>query len=56
MSERQPAWKEALKEPNAIGWIGLIVLVVVIGFGALYFGDSSSRNTSDPPRAGHAAR
>jgi hypothetical protein len=32
------AWKEALQEPNAVGWIALIILVIVIGAGALYFG------------------
>lgn len=47
MSERQPVWKQALQEPNAIGWIGLMVLVIAIGFGAVYFGGDNS------PRPGH---
>ena len=46
MSGRQFAWKDALKEPNAIGWISLIIVVVAIGFGAVYFGNDS------PPTAG----
>ena len=33
-----PEWKKALQEPNAIGWIGLFILVVAIGIGTLYFG------------------
>jgi hypothetical protein len=33
----KPVWKELLSEPNALGWIGLIVLVTAIGFGALFF-------------------
>jgi len=36
-----PAWKKALQEPNAIGWIGLFILVVAIGIGTLYFGGGS---------------
>ncbi len=32
-----PAWKKALQEPNAIGWIGLFILVIAIGIGTLYF-------------------
>ena len=29
-------WRKTLQEPNAIGWIGLIVVVLAIGVGALY--------------------
>ena len=47
MSERQSAWKEALREPNAIGWISLIIVVIAIGVGAVYFGND------DPPAPGH---
>jgi hypothetical protein len=43
MSDR-PEWKKALQEPNALAWIGLFVLVVVIGAGTLYF--------SEPPASG----
>jgi hypothetical protein len=35
-----PAWKKALQEPNAIGWIAFFFLVLAIGFGAVYFGGS----------------
>ncbi len=38
MPERPPGWKQALQEPNAVGWIGLIIVVIAIGFGAIYFG------------------
>ena len=44
MSGRQSAWKEVLKEPNAIGWIGLIIVVIAIGVGTVYFsGDNSEK-------------
>jgi hypothetical protein len=33
-----PVWKKVLGEPNAMGWIGLMIVVVAIGFGTLYFG------------------
>ena len=35
----EPVWKRALREPNAAAWIGLIILVVVIGAATLWFGD-----------------
>ena len=35
-----PAWKKALREPNAIGWIAFFFLVLAIGFGSVYFGGS----------------
>jgi hypothetical protein len=35
-----PAWKKALREPNAIGWIAFFFVVAAIGFGSLYFGGS----------------
>jgi len=31
-----PFWKKALEEPNAVGWIVLLILVVAIGAGLLY--------------------
>jgi hypothetical protein len=37
MTER-PAWKSILREPNATGWLALMILVLAIGFGTLYFG------------------
>ena len=39
MSEA-PAWKTALREPNAIGWIVFFLLAVAIGFASVYFGSS----------------
>ena len=33
-----PEWRKALQEKNAIGWLGFILLVLAIGFGALFFG------------------
>ena len=46
MSERQSAWKDALREPNAIGWISLIIVVIAIGVGAVYFGNDNSPSSS----------
>jgi hypothetical protein len=50
MSKQQPGWRQALQEPNAIGWIGLIIVVIAIGFGAVYFnggnGPPASQSTS----------
>ncbi len=47
-----PAWKRALREPNAIVWIALFLVVVAIGAGSLYFGGA------EPPRppSHHAAK
>jgi hypothetical protein len=50
-----PAWKKALQEPNAIGWIGLIILVIVIGAGTLYFGGGHHQAEAPAP-VSHAAR
>jgi hypothetical protein len=50
-----PAWKKALQEPNAIGWIGLMILVIVIGFGTLYFGGGHDQARAPAP-ATHATR
>jgi hypothetical protein len=51
MVKREPGWKQALKEPNAIGWIGFLILMVLIGLGALYFDRGSSPGASylQPP-------
>ena len=50
-----PVWKKALQEPNAIGWIGLIILVIAIGFGTLYFGGGHDPAEAPAP-VNHAAR
>ena len=50
-----PEWKRVLREPNAIGWIGFFILVIVIGFAALYFG--GGHDPAKPPvPVTHAAR
>jgi hypothetical protein len=45
----EPGWKTMLREPHAIGWIGLIVLVFLIGIGALYFGNNGANDADHPP-------
>ena len=49
-----PEWKKLLQEPNAMGWIGLIVLAVLIGLGTLYYG-GRDRAMNEPPLS-HAAK
>jgi hypothetical protein len=49
-----PEWKKALQEPNAIGWIGFFILVILIGIGTLYFGGRS--HEPDQPPLSHASR
>ena len=49
-----PAWKKALQEPNAIGWIGLFILVIAIGIGTLYFGGNGPADApTQVTRAAH---
>ena len=50
-----PEWKKALHEPNAIGWIGLFIVVIAIGIGTLYFGGGHDPAQAPAP-ANHAAR
>jgi hypothetical protein len=33
-----PAWKAALREPNAAGWIAFFFVVLAIGVGILWLG------------------
>jgi hypothetical protein len=49
------AWKKVLQEPNAIGWIGLIILVIAIGAGTLYFGGGHGQAEA-PAWVTHAVR
>jgi hypothetical protein len=49
-----PEWKKLLQEPNAMGWIGLIVVAVLIGLGTLYYGGRDSAKVGPP--VSHAAR
>lgn len=53
-----PFWKKALEEPNAVGWIVLLILVVAIGAGLLYLDadDDGAATASRPPPAGRVAR
>lgn len=51
-----PAWKRALEEPNAAGWIAFFVLVVVIGFAALYFDGDGEKRAEAPTIADGAGR
>ncbi len=55
MSGRKLDWKQVLREPNALGWIGLFVVVIAIGVGTLYFG-GGGRDTAaggDLARSSH---
>lgn len=49
-----PELKKVLQEPNAMGWIGLIVVAVLIGLGTLYYGGRDGAKTEPP--VSHAAR
>jgi hypothetical protein len=49
-----PEWRKALQEPNAMGWVGLIVVAVLIGLGTLYYGGRDS--AKDEPPVSHAAK
>ena len=55
MSDK-PEWKRALQEPNAIAWVMLIILVIAIGVGTLYFGVGSPEVAQAPAPVDHAAR
>ena len=52
-------WRKTLQEPHAIGWIGLIVVVLVIGVGALMFGGADSNDAAQhaaPVSTGQAVK
>jgi len=51
-----PEWKKVLREPNAIGWIGFFILVIAIGFAALYFGGGGHDPAKPTAPVTHAAR
>jgi hypothetical protein len=51
-----PEWKKVLQEPNAIGWIGLMILVIAIGIGTLYFGGNGHDQAKPPTTVTHATR
>lgn len=52
------AWKRLLAEPNAVGWIAFLVLVIAIGAGVLYYspGEERTATTANPSAASHASR
>lgn len=35
---RTPRWKDVFREANAVGWIGLLLLVLAIGAVVIYIG------------------
>lgn len=41
MADPSP-WKRFLEEPNALGWLAFLVLVIAIGIAALYFGPTDT--------------
>lgn len=41
--DQRPAWKKALKEANAVGWLGFFILVIAIGVGTIYFGTETEK-------------
>jgi hypothetical protein len=52
----QSEWKRIIGEGNAIGWIGLFVLVVAIGVGTLIFSNPRPHPVRPAIAATHAAR
>jgi hypothetical protein len=52
MSENS-TWRDLLQEPNAIGWIAFLILVISIGAGTLIF-DRASSPKSRVERTAHS--
>jgi hypothetical protein len=52
----QSEWKRIIGEGNAIGWIGLFVLVVAIGVGTLMFSKPRPHPMRPAIAVTHAAR
>jgi hypothetical protein len=50
------ALQKALHEPNAVGWIGLFVLVIAVGVGALYFTGPRPHPAEPPTVVSHVVR
>ncbi len=44
-----PEWKKLMREPNALGWLAFLVLMVAIGVGAIFF------DNGPVPKAGSSA-
>ena len=57
MADPSP-WKTLLEEPNALGWLLFLVLVIAIGAGALYLGPTETEKaiSAAPASLEHAAR
>ena len=49
------AWKKALEEPNAAGWIAFLMLMFLFGFLALYFDAGDEKQAEGPVPAFQAA-
>jgi hypothetical protein len=53
----KPGWRGAFREPNAIGWIAFLILMIGIGVGTIYFGgDMPASKLPKPIAASHAAK
>ncbi len=53
----EPAWKQALQETHAIGWIGFIVLIVAIAVGSVLWGpEQPSGESAKPMTTSQAAK
>ena len=47
--KRPDAWKKAMREPNAIGWIAFLILMAGIGVGAILFDRGDESGMSNGP-------
>jgi hypothetical protein len=53
----EPAWKKALKETNAAGWIAFIVVVVVIAVSSVLWGpEHPAAQNAKPVTTSQAAK
>jgi hypothetical protein len=53
----EPAWKKALQETNAIGWIGFVILIVAIAVGSILWGpEHPSGKGAKPETTSQAAK
>ena len=43
-----PDWMKVFREPNALGWIAFLVLVIAIGVGTILFGDPPAPHRGNP--------
>lgn len=47
------AWKQAMRESNALAWIAVLILILAIGAGVAIFGGGPAHKR--PPAASQAA-